>query len=86
MAKFQLGPHTLAIPMSLHRNNRDRLIARLRADDSVPQNAVVFLQGGKESCRDDTDHEHLFRQVTCCHTIHCLSMKLYEHDCTLEEY
>lgn len=53
--------------MSLHRNNRDRLIARLRVDDSVPQNAVVFLQGGKESCRDDTDHEHLFRQESFFH-------------------
>ena len=44
MATYQLGPHTLAIPVSLHAKNRARLLSRLHADPAVPKNAVVFLQ------------------------------------------
>lgn len=62
---FQLGPHTLRIPMSLFATNRQRLCARLQAEEGerLPPNAVIVLQGGMSEQRHDTDHEPLFRQV-----------------------
>ena len=71
MAAFQLGPHTLAVPMSLHAENRRRVVAALRTDPTLPDNAVIAMQGGKEESRHDTDHEHVFRQV-CVYVCMCV--------------
>lgn len=60
-----MGDHTLKVPMSLFRKNRDRLVARLRETPDVPASgAVVLLQGGTEVPFNDTDINHEFRQVT----------------------
>ena len=75
MSKYQAGPKTLAIPMALYKKNRLRLVEELKILGTihnkkeysrlgaVPSNALVMLQGGKQECRHDTDHENLFRQV-----------------------
>jgi len=62
---YQLGPHTLRIPMALFSKNRTRLCTRLQAQEGarLPHNAVILMQGGKTEQRHDTDHEPLFRQV-----------------------
>lgn len=79
MAQFQAGPLTLAIPMALYAKNRSRLVAELKTLGTegakaeyaglgkIPENAVVVLQGGKQECRHDTDHEELFRQESFFH-------------------
>ncbi|XP_043278048.1 xaa-Pro dipeptidase isoform X2 [Venturia canescens] len=60
---YSMGDHTLKVPMSLFRKNRDRLIARLRETPDVPAaGAVVLLQGGSEVPFNDTDINHEFRQ------------------------
>lgn len=61
---FNLGPHTYDVPMSMHKENRDKLLAGLAGTST---NAVVLLQGGKAKTRNDTDHEPLFRQESYFH-------------------
>lgn len=59
-----MGPHTLEIPMSLHKLNRERLCAALKQKDVSPK-AMVLLQGGSEFQRYDTDVDiAAFRQVS----------------------
>lgn len=50
----------------MHAENRARLCARLRAA-GAPAGSIVFLRGGAGVCRDDTDHEPLFRQESFFH-------------------
>ncbi|XP_012261079.2 xaa-Pro dipeptidase isoform X1 [Athalia rosae] len=60
---FVRGEHTLRVPMSLFRENRERLVARLRANPNVPnKGAFVVLQGGSEIPFNDTDICWPFRQ------------------------
>ena len=49
---------TLAIPMEVHKINREKLCDILR---SRSQSGVVVLQGGTEQNQYDTDTELLFR-------------------------
>jgi len=66
---YNLGFHTLSVPMTLHDDNRKRLIQRLKAKD-VSEKAVVLLEGGKSSDfqRYSSDVCHVpFRQVSECH-------------------
>ncbi len=60
-AAFSVGPDTLRVPMSLHADNRARLVQRLRAR-GVSEGAVVLLQGGAQQNEYDTDRELLFMQ------------------------
>jgi len=55
---IELGPHAIDFD-KLHGENRRRLIQRLRDKKA---DGVVFLQGGSNPERNDTDHEPLFRQ------------------------
>jgi Xaa-Pro dipeptidase len=57
---FQLGEKTLAIPMSLHKSARQKLV-NLMLDRSANK-GVILVKGGEESCYYDSDTEHLFRQ------------------------
>ncbi|KAF7846683.1 hypothetical protein BT93_L3916 [Corymbia citriodora subsp. variegata] len=53
------------VPMELHARNRDKLLTSLRqslGDSGRPLHGFVFLQGGEEQARHDTDHTELFRQ------------------------
>ncbi|KAI3421692.1 uncharacterized protein J3R85_011881 [Psidium guajava] len=54
-----------AVPMELHVRNREKLLKSLRqslSDCGRPLHGCVFLQGGEEQTRHDTDHTELFRQ------------------------
>ncbi|GAQ81411.1 Metallopeptidase M24 family protein [Klebsormidium nitens] len=52
------------VPMSLHAENRAKLVKALGETLSAAgkENGVVLLQGGEQQTRYDTDHEPLFRQ------------------------
>ncbi|KAJ7973732.1 xaa-Pro dipeptidase [Quillaja saponaria] len=53
------------VPMELHLTNREKLLKYLRqhlSESSRPLHGFVFLQGGEEKTRHDTDHIELFRQ------------------------
>ncbi|GMY36251.1 xaa-Pro dipeptidase [Fagus crenata] len=66
MASF--SPSSLSppkVPMELHVTNREKLLKSLRhalSHSSRPLHGFVFLQGGDEQARHDTDHIELFRQ------------------------
>lgn len=65
-AHYDMGEHTLRIPMSLHRTNRQRLLARLselQKAGTLKQDSVVLLQGGSDVSRDSADTSWIFRQV-----------------------
>ncbi|KAI4488666.1 hypothetical protein M0802_011374 [Mischocyttarus mexicanus] len=60
---YARGDHTLKVPMSLFRENRERLIARLKRNtDLTAAKAFVVLQGGIEIPFNDTDTNWPFRQ------------------------
>jgi len=59
---FNLGNNTHVVPMSMHQENRVKVMEEIRATFPDLNNAMVVLQGGKSSHRNDTDHEPLFRQ------------------------
>lgn len=55
---------SLKVPMSLFRNNRERLVSRLRAKSEVRATGTfVVLQGGVDVPFNDTDINWPFRQV-----------------------
>uniref|UniRef100_U5EJJ7 Xaa-Pro dipeptidase n=1 Tax=Corethrella appendiculata TaxID=1370023 RepID=U5EJJ7_9DIPT len=62
MAVYQMGNHTHAIPMSLFRENREKLCTELRRNERLDNKAVVLLQGGESMNLYDTDVEYVFRQ------------------------
>ena len=49
------------VPMSMHHENRQKLIARLRAIPAAAKSFAIF-QGGQTLEQYDTDHELVFRQ------------------------
>lgn len=54
--------------MALHRENRQRLIARFeKSSEGVPEGSVILLKGGRAKMRHETDHEYLFRQESFFH-------------------
>ncbi|XP_043684031.1 xaa-Pro dipeptidase isoform X3 [Vespula pensylvanica] len=60
---YTRGNHTLKVPMSLFRENRERLLARLKRNTDLPAaNTFVILQGGIEIPFNDTDINWPFRQ------------------------
>lgn len=60
---FWRSSETLKVPMSLFRNNRERLLSRLRAHgEIIIQNSFVVLQGGTEIPFNETDINWPFRQ------------------------
>jgi len=63
---FSLGDHTHKVPMDMHRDARQKLLAGLK-DVSADRNAFVVVQGGNEQYRHDTDHEEVFRQESYFH-------------------
>ncbi|KAF2360535.1 Aminopeptidase P N-terminal [Trinorchestia longiramus] len=69
-AHFDMGEHTLRVPMSHHAHNRSRLVQRLaelRQTEVLKEKSVVFLQGGDELHRDATDCSWVFRQESFFH-------------------
>jgi len=65
---YQMGGHTLTIPMALHATNRRRLAERLRALPDVAAGALVVLQGGEAFNRYCSDVDIApFRQESFFH-------------------
>lgn len=62
MAAFQMGPNTLAIPMSMFKDNRNRVVEELRKLGTLDDSAYVLLQGGSDISLYDTDVDYVFRQ------------------------
>lgn len=62
MASFQMGPQTFSVPMSLFKNNRQRLCLALQAASATVDGTFVLLEGGKDVSFNDTDVDYLFRQ------------------------
>ncbi|KAK2581033.1 hypothetical protein KPH14_006080 [Odynerus spinipes] len=60
---YSRGDHTLKVPMSLFRENRERLLARLKKKTELSAaKTFVVLQGGVEIPFNDTDINWPFRQ------------------------
>ncbi|XP_022092088.1 xaa-Pro dipeptidase-like [Acanthaster planci] len=59
---YSQGGNTLSVHVSLHADNRGRLLTRLRANQDVPAGAIVLLEGGKDINQYCTDIELVFRQ------------------------
>lgn len=66
--EFSRGNDTLTIKMSLHASNRKRLCDRLRGK-GVAKGTMVFLKGGEEELRNDTDYCPVFRQESFFHWV-----------------
>lgn len=64
---FWLGNETHKVPVALFALNRNRLLARLRANKDVQKNSIVVLQGGEETQRYCTDTGIIFRQESFFH-------------------
>jgi len=58
---YDMGTHTLSVPMSLFATNRKRLVTELQ-NKSVSQNSYVVMEGGKEQAQYSSDTEYVFRQ------------------------
>ncbi|KAK8725163.1 hypothetical protein OTU49_010729 [Cherax quadricarinatus] len=61
-----MGEHTLRVPMTLHAENRQRLLQRL-AKRNLPDRSVVLFQGGEDTTRYSADADNVFRQETFFH-------------------
>lgn len=60
---INMGPNTLAIPISMFRENRERVCASLAGEASVAKGALVLLAGGDTIPLYNTDVDYLFQQV-----------------------
>lgn len=56
---FSLGGNTYKVYMSLHKDNRARLVAAMK---KAGGSGIIVLKGGETVTRHDTDHEEIFRQ------------------------
>lgn len=59
-----MGPGTYAIPLSLFRDNRNRVCTELKRNPSVDASTFILLQGGDIIPFYDTDTDYVFRQVS----------------------
>lgn len=62
---FSRGPGTFRVAEKLHAEVRSKVVARLIKaceEAGVPTSGVALFRGGRSACRNDTDHELLFRQ------------------------
>lgn len=68
-AAFWMGAKTLAIPMTMFRENREKVISELRKVRTFEGRALIVLQGGDNLSLYDTDVDYVFRQVSVCRLI-----------------
>lgn len=54
-----MGLNTLKVPMTLHKQNRDKLMARFV---NVPAKSLIFLKGGDDQPIFDSDIDQNFKQ------------------------
>lgn len=62
MSFFQMGPETLAIPMEMFRENREKVCNALQGA-STTSGSIILLEGGDDISLYDTDVHLLFKQV-----------------------
>ncbi|XP_063698867.1 xaa-Pro dipeptidase [Culicoides brevitarsis] len=62
MASYQMGKHTLKVPMTLFKENRAKLIGELKKVNRLDNKALVLLEGGDSLSLYDTDVDYVFRQ------------------------
>lgn len=62
-ATINMGPGTHAIPLSLFRDNRNRVCTELKKNPLLDESSFVLLEGGKSIPFYDTDTDYVFRQV-----------------------
>lgn len=68
---LDMGRGTLAVPLSLFRDNRLRVCTALKAIPNIgDDNAFVLLQGGDSINLYNTDVEYNFRQVSAIFNLH----------------
>ena len=48
---IKVSPDIFKVPVSLFAENRQRLVAKLKSLQEVPENAVVLLQGGGDQVK-----------------------------------
>lgn len=62
---YQVGQHTLSIPMTMFKENREKVVNALKASGKIqkPSDTYILLQGGDDLSLYDTDVNYLFRQV-----------------------
>lgn len=65
-AYYDMGEHTLRVPMTMHAENRERIRQKLIAR-KVAAGSVVLLQGGEDTNRHSSDMTHIFRQESYFH-------------------
>lgn len=61
---LNMGPNTHSVPVSMFKDNRERVVAELKKHSDVTNNAYVLLQGGDSINLYNTDVEYVFRQVS----------------------
>lgn len=61
---LNMGPNTHSVPVTMFKENRERVMAALRKENEVSGNAYVLLQGGNSINLYNTDVEYVFRQVS----------------------
>lgn len=54
-----MGPETLAIPMAMFQENREKVCNGLKPAN----NEVILLEGGNDLSWYDTDVDYVFKQV-----------------------
>lgn len=67
---FSRGPGTLRVAENLHAEVRKKVVERITKaceDAGVSASGIALFRGGREQCRNDTDHELLFRQESFFH-------------------
>lgn len=61
MATFSMGLNTFKVPMSMHKENREKLLKRFKTPE-VPDSALMVFRGGDSKPIDDSDIEFVFKQ------------------------
>lgn len=61
---INMGPNTHGVPVSMFKENRERVCAALLKHPGVSTESLVVLQGGDSLPLYNTDVDYVFRQVS----------------------
>lgn len=73
---LNMGPNTHSVPVSMFKDNRERVMAELKKQSDVSDNSYVLLQGGDSINLYNTDVEYVFKQVSFCRFLLFISLLL----------
>lgn len=62
---LSMGPETHEVPVSMFKDNRQRVCEALTKVPTVLENSIVLLEGGDNVPLYNTDVDYLFKQVRC---------------------